>query len=174
VLAVTGAVNPVSRRRDVRVSLAVYALLRDGYVGPRNLAHLLQVPAAEAAEALEVAAGCFIEGEPLLIPGSGAVWLPTRALSRQATGDGVALRIAQQRGLLRWHRPAPGAAQSVVQGFLAEAGRISSSDLAQITGLSQQGALQMLTRMVSEGSLERGSAARGRHAHFVKRADSAE
>ncbi len=169
VLAVTGAVNPVSRRRDVRVSLAVYALLRDGFVEAQTLADLLQVPVPEAAEALDVAVGCSLDGDPLLVPGSGTTFLPARALTRRISEDAQALATAQRRGLLRWYRPAPTDAQTLVRQFLGVAERIASSDLAQITGLTQQGALQMLTRMVADGVLDRGSAARGRHAHFVAR-----
>ncbi|MBT0773677.1 putative DNA binding domain-containing protein [Kineosporia sp. J2-2] len=173
VLAVTGAVNPVSRRRDVRVSLAIHALLRDGFVGARSLSVLLQVPADEAAEALDVAMGCSIDGDPLLVPGSHPVLLPGEAVTRRVAGDPSALAVAQRRGLMRWYRPAPDAARVLVRQFLAETDRISSSDLAQITGLTQQGALQMLMRMTNEGHLDRGSAARGRHAHFVARSPSA-
>ncbi|GAB3261517.1 hypothetical protein GCM10027456_42370 [Kineosporia babensis] len=167
ILAVTGAVEPASRRRDVRVSLAVHALLRDGFVGPNSLGELLQVPATEAAEALDVALESSIDGETLMVSGSGATLLPATVVSRRATSDPTALALAQRRGLLRWYRPGPEDAQRLVLAFLAEAARISSSDLAQITGLTQQGALQMLTRMANDGLLERGSAARGRHAHFV-------
>jgi len=168
---VTGSVDPVSRRRDVRVSLAVYATLRDGFVAPGNLAALLQVSPEEAAEALDVVAECSINGEPLLVPGSGSTLLPGNVVIARASADRGALDTARRRGLLRWFRPDPQDTQRLVQGFLAATGRIASSDLAQITGLTQQGALQMLTRMVSDGVLIRGSAARGRHAHFVARPD---
>lgn len=170
VVAVMGAVNPVVRRDDVRVSLTLYLVLRDGFVAPARLGQLLQVPLDEADEALEVTASCTIDGQPVLLATNSTVWHPGPGVVTHATQDGAGLAVAQRRGLLRWHRPGPAAAEALVRDYLDVAGRVTSGDLAQITGLTPQGALSMLTRMVADGVLDRGSAARGRHAHFVARA----
>ena len=167
VLAVTAALYPPVRRRDVRVALTVYELLRDGFVAPVTLAALLQVPTPEAEEALDVAAGCSVEGESLLRPAGSGLWLPAKAVVARATRDPQGLAQAQRRGLLTWHRPTAAAAEALVRAYLAAAGRISTGDLAEITGLTGQGALNMLTRMEADGLVARGPAARGRRAHFV-------
>ena len=58
------------------------------------------------------------------------------------------------------------AAEDLVRAYVAAAGRISSGELAGITGLTAQGALNMLTRMESDGLVRRGTT-QGRRAHFV-------
>lgn len=167
VMAVSGAVDPQVRRRDVRVALTVYLLLTDGFVAAARLGGLLQVPADEAGEAIEVTASCTLDGEPLLRPADTGVWHPGRGVQRRASADTAALSAAQRRGLLRWYRPTGPAAADLVRRYLAAAGRITSGDLAQITGLTGQGALGVLTRLESEHVVARGPTSRGRGAHFV-------
>jgi len=167
VLAVVTAVESPARRRDVRVALTVHALLRDGFVAASTLGRLLQVPAGEAEEALDIAAGCSIEGLPLVHRADDGVWLPATSLVARATRDAQELARAQRRGLLTWYRPTAQDARTLVQAYLAVAGRLSSGVLAEITGLTGQGALNMLTRLEREGIVARGTAARGRRAHFV-------
>jgi ATP-dependent DNA helicase RecG len=167
VLDVVTALDPPARRRDVRVALTVHALLRDGFVAASTLGRLLQIPAGEAEEALDVAAGCSIDGRPLVRRGDDGGWLPATTFVARATRDDQELGRAQRRGLLTWYRPTAQAARSLVQAYLAAAGRLSSGALAEITGLTGQGALNMLNRLEREGVVARGPAARGRRAHFV-------
>jgi hypothetical protein len=166
------ALDPPVRRRDVRVALTVHALLRDGFVAASTLGRLLQVPPGEAEEALDVAAGCTVDGQALVRRGDSGIWLPALALVARATQDPQELARAQRRGLLTWYRPTAAAAETLVRAYLAAAGRLSSGALAEITGLTGQGALNMLTRLERDGIVARGPAARGRRAHFVA-ADSA-
>jgi ATP-dependent DNA helicase RecG len=167
VISVVAALDPPLRRRDVRVALAVHALMRDGFVAAATLGTLLQIPPGEAEEALDVASGCSIDGMPLVRRADDGVWLPAATLVARATGDAQELARAQRRGLLTWHRPTAAAARTLVQGYLAVAGRLSSGVLAEITGLTGQGALNMLTRLEREGIVARGTAAKGRRAHLV-------
>ncbi|MDQ1292307.1 MAG: ATP-dependent helicase RecG [Actinomycetota bacterium] len=167
VLTVMAGIDPPLRRRDVRVALGVHAMLRDGFVTAATLGPLLQVPLPEAEEALDVVAGCTVDGEELLRRLSGDVWTAARSVLHRATADQRALRRAQRRGLLTWYRPDAAAARSLVRNYLAATGRISSGELAEITCLTGQGALAMLTRLEAEGLVARGNVTRGRHAHFV-------
>ena len=167
VLAVVGALEPAERQNDVRVALTAHLLLRDGFVTAGTLGRLLQVPPEEAAEALDVAELCSLDGEPLLKAGVAGVWMPSRAMVMLATRDGQAWDRAKRRGLLTWRRPDAAGAERLVRAYVAATGTISSSNVAAITGLTPQGALNLLNRLEGEGVVARGTAARGRGAHFV-------
>ena len=170
VLAVVGALEPAERQNDVRVALTVHILLRDGFVTPASLGRLLQVPPEEAAEALDVAELCSVDGEPLLRAGVAGVWMPSRAMVALATRDRTAWDRAKRRGLLTWRRPDASGAERLVRAYVAATGTISSSNVAAITGLTPQGALNLLNRLEGEGIVARGTATRGRGAHFVSAA----
>lgn len=167
VVAVMSAIEPVSRQRDVRVALALHAVLRDGFASAPGLAQLLQVPQDEAAEALDAVANCTIDGESVLSPSNAGLWLPAAALVSRATADLHDLPVAQRRGLLTWWRPDGPGARRLVESWLAVAPRISSGDFADVSGFTTQGALQALNRLAGEGLIKRGDAAIGRRAHFV-------
>lgn len=170
VVAVMSAIEPVSPQRDVRVALAVHALLRDGFAAAATVAGLLQIPQDEAEEALDVVAQCTIDGESVIRLGTGGIWLAAAAVVRRATADPSALQVAQRRGLMTWWRPDAEGAKRLVTRWLAVSDRISSGDFADVTSFTNQGALQVLNRLAGDGVLNRGDAARGRRAHFVRAA----
>jgi hypothetical protein len=143
------------------------AATRDGFVAPATLGRLLQVPLDEAGEALDVAELCRVGGEPLLRAVAAGVWMASRAVVGLATRDGKAWERAKRRGLLTWRRPDGSGAERLVRAYLAATGSISSSNVAEITGFTPQGALNLLNRLEGEGIVTRGTAARGRGAHFV-------
>lgn len=172
VMTVMAAVDPPVRRRDVRITLAVYLLLRDGFVAPGSLAPLLQVSREEAEEALDAAASCVVDGVPLIRPTGSGTWLAASGVVARATSDPAALAAAQRRGLLGWYRPGPDGVRRLVAAWLAVNSRISTSDVAEITTFTQQRALQILNRLVDDGMVQRGGSARGRHAHFIATADT--
>lgn len=167
VMSLMSAIEPVSRQRDLRVALAVHALLRDGFVAPPQLSTLLQVPVDEASEALELVEQCLVGGRPMIRPSTSGAWLPGTALVSRATADDTARRTAQRRGLLRWWRPDAAGAQRLVRNWLAVTDRITTGDFAEITTFSPQAALQSLNRLAADGVLQRGPDTRGRLAHFV-------
>lgn len=167
VLAVVSALEPVGRQNDVRVALAVHVLLRDGFVTPASLGRLLQVPTDEAEEALDVAESCLVGGYPLLKSSAPGMWLPTPAVIALATHDTAAWGRAKRRGLLTWRRPDGPSAELLVRNILTANGSVSTGELAQITGFTSQGALSLLGRLEGDGVVARGTAVRGRRAHFV-------
>lgn len=61
------------------------------------------------------------------------------------------------------------ASVDLVRAYLAAAGRITSGDLAQIAGLTGQGALGVLSRLEAEHVVARGPSARGRSAPLHRR-----
>ncbi|MBT0772948.1 putative DNA binding domain-containing protein [Kineosporia sp. J2-2] len=166
VMVSLGAVSPADRQRDLRVAIGLHVMLRDGFLTAETLAALLQVPVEEAEEGLDVLAACSVDDESMIRSTPAGPWLPARGIVRRATGDPRSLEQAQRRGLLGWHRPDPRAAEKLVRAYVAAAGRMSSGELAAITGLTTQGALNMLVRMEGEGIVRRGTT-QGRRAHFV-------
>jgi ATP-dependent DNA helicase RecG len=169
VMAVMVGIDPPARRRDVRVALAMHVLMRDGFVVPGTLSPLLQVPLEEAEEALDAAANCTVDAAPLIRQTGSGIWLPGAGVVSRATADRASLAAAQRRGLLGWHRPSPDGVRRLVESWLAVSGRITTSDVADVTTFTNQRSLQVLNRLVDEGVIERGGASRGRLAHFVRR-----
>ena len=167
VMAVMSGIDPPVRRRDVRIALVVHLLLRDGFAVRSALAPLLQVPLAEAEEALDAAASCLVDGQPLVHPGGVGVWLPAPGLVTRATADQPSLAAAQRRGLLGWYRPDLDGARQLVEAWLAVEGRMTTGDFAEVTTFTAQRSLQMLNRLADDGMIVRGGSRRGRLAHFV-------
>jgi ATP-dependent DNA helicase RecG len=170
VMAVMTAVAPSARQRDVRVTLIIHVLLRDGFASTPSVARILQVDESEAEEALDVAATCTVADTPLIRSTSGRLWLPGSGIIALATADEDAGALAKRRGLLTWWRPDAAGAERLVSGWLEVRDRISSGDVAEVTSYTQNGARQLLTRMANEGRLQRGQASVGRNAHFVRAA----
>lgn len=167
VMSVVSGIEPALRQRDVRVALTLHGILRDGFVTARSLGGLLQVPAEEATEALEVVATCRIDGHSMIRAGSEGVWLPAPALIARATRDPTPRVVAQRRGLLTWWRPDAAGAARLVRTWLQDRDRISSGDFADVTSFTAQGALQILNRLAAEEIVRRGPDLRGRRAHFI-------
>ena len=165
---VVRSVEPAVRRRDVRTVLTLYALLRDGFVTAGTLSTLLQVGAEEAEEVFDVITSCGIGAGPAVLPGSRGSYLPGKDLVKLATGDPDALAAAGRRGLLTWWRPDATGAEVLVGRYLSATGRISSGDLADLTGITPTAALKMLGRLEADDVVRRGgTVTRGRNAHFV-------
>lgn len=168
VQAVVNGLEPPLRRRDYTVVLTVFALLRDGFVTAGTLGQLLQIPATDAEEVLDTVAECTVTALPAIRAGSGTVWFPGAGLVERATHDEPALAAAKRRGLVTWYRPDASGAQRLVLDYLAAAGRISSGDVAEVTGLTPAGGRALLSRLEAAGLVARGGATtRGRNAHYV-------
>ena len=168
VMALAGAIMPEHRRRDARVAIIIHRLLHEPFLTATDAAAALQSAQADAVEAVDLATGATVHGAPL-ITGYKDVWLLSAAAIAEverAAEDPATLR---RRGLLRYRRPDPAEAVSVVRRWLSSHDRITSGDYATLTGLTQPGALKTLDRMARDGLLERGDA-HGRNAHYLPRA----
>lgn len=162
VMALAGRIEPAVRRRDVRVALIVDDLLKNPFATAERLASVLQRTPQEAAEALDTAAECRVGTSPLLNRFKD-VWI----LSPAAIGvveHAATAPDRRARGVLPYRRPDDPIA--VVRFWLAAHPRITSGDYATLTGLTQNGSLNHLDRLVADGLLIRGEG-KGRNAHFL-------
>ncbi len=163
VMALTGRIEPAVRRRDVRVALIVDDLLRHPFTTPSRLVALLQRTPQESAEALDTAAAeCRVGASPLLTRFKD-VWMLSPAAVRVVENAAPASERRVRR-ILTYRRPDDPV--SVVRFWLAVHDRITSGDYATLTGLTQNGSLNHLDRLVNDGFLMRGDG-KGRNAHFL-------
>jgi ATP-dependent DNA helicase RecG len=162
VMALTGRIEPAVRRKDVRIALVVDTLLHEPFTTPSEMSRILQRGAAEAAEGIETAAECRVDGHPLLVQYKDVWMLSSTAFDIVESAERTAMTPA--RRLLPYRRPDD--PLDVVRRWLTVHDRITSGDHATLTGLTQPGALNQLRRLEAQGYLKLG-AGRGRNAHFV-------
>lgn len=162
VIALAGRIEPAVRRRDVRVALIVDTLLREPFTTPQRMAKVLQRSTPEAAEALDTAAECRVDAQPLLSRFKD-VWVLSPAALAIVEGAGPAA-ARKARGVLPYRRP--DSPVDIVHAWLGVHDRITSGDQATLAGITQAGALNQLDRLANDGFLVRGEG-RGRNAHFL-------
>ena len=157
-------VEPAVRRRDVRVAVLVDAVLRAPFLTVASAARALQSGERAAQAALEVATSCTAFGRPLLerhrgtwtLPAATAGALLDRARHGAAGAELLWFRSGSADVLLR-----------VALAWLAEHDRVTSGDVARLTGTSQPSASTRLSTWAEAGEgIVRGQG-RGRSAHFV-------
>lgn len=165
VMRLTSRIQPTARQRDVQVALVVYTLLHNPFTTPEQMAGILQRTPSEAAEALEIAARCVIEEQPLISPYKDAWVLSVTA--RRVVLSSTASRSALRRQRVLWY-VSPDIADNaqVVSGWLTAHDRVTSGDYAALTGLTTAGARRTLDRLVEDDLLVRGEAT-GRNAHYL-------
>lgn len=162
VMALAGRIEPAVRRRDVRVALVVDALLREPFTTADRMAVLLQRTASEADEALDAAADCRVDSQPLLSRYKNVWMLSPSAVS--VVESAAPNHVRKARGILTYRRPDD--PLRVVRAWLEVNDRITSGDQARLAGITQTGALNQLERLVAEDYLVRGEG-KGRNAHFL-------
>ena len=165
VMRLTSRIQPTARQRDVQVALVVYTLLHNPFTTPAQIARVLQRTPSEAAEALEIAARCVVDEQPLITPYKDA-WVLS-ATARRVVLSSAAGRSALRRQRVLWYvGPDITDNAAVVNDWLAAHDRITSGDYAALTGLTTAGARRTLDRLVEDDLLIRGEAA-GRNAHYL-------
>lgn len=162
VMALAGRIEPVIRRRDVRVAMVVDTLLREPFTTAERMATVLQRTAPEADEALAAGAECRIDSHPLLARYKNVWTLSPAAVS--VVENAAPIHERRARGILPYRRPED--PLPVVRAWLDANDRITSGDHARLIGITQNGALNQLERLVADGYLVRGEG-KGRNAHFL-------
>ncbi|MGL5828455.1 MAG: ATP-binding protein [Angustibacter sp.] len=164
VLAVLAGVEPAARQTDTRVVMTLHLLLRFGFTCASAVAAFLQVPMEEADEILLSIAEMQLGGHNLLRDFGEGRWLPGPGFFALLPPD---LTEARRRRLLRWLRPDELAAAELVQAWTSAFGRVTSSDLAEVTHLPPPAARGILQRLAADGVVRRGPTLRGRKVSYL-------
>lgn len=160
-----GRVEPAPRRRDVRVAVLLDALLRRPFVTLTSAARALQSSEPRAQLALEAAEACTADGVALLAR-HGDAWLLDPELAARAIAGRYGASPAG-RNLLWFRVRNADVVLRVAKAWLQEHDRVSSGDVAALTGMAQPNASTILSQAVrNEDGLARGEG-KGRNAHFV-------
>lgn len=164
VMRLTTRLTPVARQRDVQVALILHTLLHEPFTDADRLAQVLQRTRSEAIEALETVARCVIDAQPVVEPHKD-VWVLSRAARRSIHRTSLDIAALKRRGVLWYVAPGSDDLARIVTAWFDCHDRMTSGDLAAITGMTTAGARGALERL--EGDLlERGERG-GRNAHFV-------
>ncbi|WP_460682650.1 DUF5635 domain-containing protein [Nesterenkonia populi] len=166
IMRLTSMIQPVARQRDVQLALIVHTLLRNPFTTVQRMAGVLQRTEDEAAEALEIAHRCVVDGNPLITPLKSA-WTLSKEARRMVGGQKSDREVLQRQRVLWFVTPGADEALEVVNQWFAVQDRITSGDYAALTGLTTTGARGALDRLVQEGRLVRGEAS-GRNAHYLQ------
>ena len=165
VMSLAQHVRPASRRRDTRIAVILYSLLKHPFLTVGDAAHALQTDVGDAREALDAAFAASVDaGDQLVVPYKDVVVLSPGVL-RRLERDEAGFASLRRRRLLTYRRPDADGGRRLVEAWLAAHDRITSGDYATLTGLTSAGAKRALDRLVPD-LLARG-ATTGRSAHYV-------
>jgi len=160
-------VEPAPRGRDVRVAVLLDTLLRRPFVTLSTASQVLQTSQARANLALEAAAACTVDGEPLLSRHADA-WHLTQELA-WAAAEGRFGQLPSSGEFLWFRGGSAETVRAVAISWLEEHPQVTSGDAAALTGTYQSTASRALSAAADgSGPLMRGEG-RGRNAHFVAR-----
>lgn len=159
------AIEPAPRRRDVRVAVLLDALLRQPFLTLDQVGRVLQSGRDAATVALAAIEECHVEGRSLFVHVAGTWRLEASTARDAAAGRYGPVPAA---GELLWFR-ASGAAtvRRVAQVWLADHPRVTSGDVAGLTGMHQPYVSKVLSDLASQGDLLVRGPGKGRAAHFL-------
>jgi ATP-dependent DNA helicase RecG len=161
------AVEPPPRRRDVRIAVLLDALLGRAALALPTAATVLQTSAAGAGLALEAAQACTVDGVPLLSRYGGFWVLSSPILLHIDSGRYGALPASSD--VLWYRRGSVDTVRRVARDWLADSPRVSSGDIAFVTGMAQPNVSRTLTALAAADDVVRRGPGHGRAAHFVAR-----
>lgn len=164
VLRLIRSIEPESRQRDVRVALVVATLLRECFAAPSDLLDVLQRDEAHVDIALDAVAACRVGEHPLVVAHKD-VWVLSEAADQIVLRAGRSLSELKRSGVLRYREPDESEVERLVRRWLGSHDRITSGDLATLTGTSVPTARSALDRLVGASVVARGDAV-GRNAHY--------
>jgi len=149
VMEFLGRVDPASLSNDVDALLIVHHLIKHGWVDADEARPVLQRPAGETESAMHRLAVARIDSDRVITPISG---IPQ--------GRPVAYRLSDSaRAVLdRWvsHLNTPTGRKEQVLPWATSRGRVSSTEVADMVGVSLPSAGALLTDLETEGLLARG------------------
>jgi ATP-dependent DNA helicase RecG len=158
------AVEPAPRRRDVRVAVLLDALLRRPFLTDAQVGEVLQCSSDAARLALEAVEECRVEGQPLF-EGFLDGWRLGSATARAAAGGRYGPVPAD--GELLWFRGSGAAAVRRVTALWLEVhSRVTSGEVALLTGMHQPYVSKVLSDLATAGEIVVRGPGKGRAAHF--------
>lgn len=160
-LAVLGAVQPPTVSRDVEALLVIDHLRHTGWIDVTRAAPVLQRSPSEAKTALDRLAAARVEDDPVIVRVRG---VPPGDADAYRLGDAVRKRI---RGSIAYMDGQVGRVR-LVRDWVRARGRVSSTEISDITGLSTTHVGTLLTSLEEEGLLRPGREhRRGRGFYYV-------
>ena len=159
-------VQPPDLEDDLVGLLLVHEAVERGWVDGTSAARVLQRSAAEAGQALQEVREWQLDGVPLLEPVAG---LPVGAEPALRPGDALVERLPERWG----PRATRDARMALAVDWAAARGRISSTELASLTGAGAREAGAILKTLREDGSLvpSREGDPRGRGFHYLPASD---
>ncbi len=149
ILALLDAASPPTLAADVDALLVIDHLSRRGWIDIDRAAPILQRPPTETAAALDRIAGVAIDGKPLLVQITG---VPASHPPAWRLGDTAQAKLASRAGRSR----SPGARDGLVVGWARARGRVSSTEVADLLGLSVPSSGGILAALEEQGLLAGG------------------
>lgn len=161
IVSLLAALEPAETARDVDMLLSLHQLLQHGWFDVESLAPVLQRTRTETASAISRLTAARVAEAPIIVtvrgvpPGQPSAYRFSDALRERLAKEGVgrADAVVRSARLLAWARAR---------------GRISSTEVADLTGLSIPYAGTLLASFEEEGALRKGRANRmGRGFFYV-------
>ena len=167
VVGLLASLDPPAAARDVDTLLVLHHLIRYGWVDVRRAAPVLQRSRLETDAAITRLAAVRSNGEPVVVPVQGvpAGEPPAYRLGDQAREE-LSPRLA--------HLESPAGRTVLLTDWARGRGRVSSTEVADLTALSVPYAGTLLSGLESDGVLQPGRASRrGRGFFYVPAGDGA-
>lgn len=147
VLNCVRAIVPRERQNDFRLALILHHLLHHPFVTVTGVAQLLQDSEIAAQAALETARQTMVKGQPL-IRGYKDVWIlsgPTRKILEDAFDE------ASPTPLMPYTSTDPAHQGDAAREWIDAFGKVTTGDLAELTGTSRGTAKRSLDTLAEEG-----------------------
>ncbi|MCL1800856.1 MAG: putative DNA binding domain-containing protein [Promicromonosporaceae bacterium] len=142
--------EPASAAHDVGLLLLLRILVTSGWFDITSAQPILQLNPAETQGAIRRLSGVSANGHTLLMPVSG---IPTDAPPAWTLSKESRERLRQLDTASQWQRKWP-SKQAVALNYAAARGRISSTELASLTGSSAPNVGPVLRDLEEQGRLE--------------------
>lgn len=155
------AVEPGAMRGDVDLLLLVHQLMGRGFADVPTVGPILQRSPIESETVLNRVLEVTSSGQPIVSPVRGT---PRGQSTACRLSDHARVKLA---GRVRWIGD-PGRRDRLILDWAKVRGRVSSTEVADLTGVTTSYAGTLLTRLAEEGHLEGSRPQRaGRGFHYV-------
>lgn len=161
IVALLGGLHPISAAADLDIVLLVTHLVDHHFLDTETFRPLLQRPSGEPSAAIDSALSATLDGQPVLV-----------AVNRVPAGSPQAFRLSNAARVATPGRTGrlelAAVRDQAILDWARHCGRFSSSEVADLTGLSVVRSGQILTRLEENGDLAAGKAVKkGRGFFYV-------